>query len=298
MLAAVNAGARMLRGGMSALDAVVATVAALEDHPLFNAGYGSLLNAEGEVELDASVMVATPSGTGARRFEVRAGAVAAIRRVRNPIVLARAVMENTGHLLMAGSGAERFARRVGIELCRAEDLVSPRARKRWKAGMERGRKAAAGHGTVGAVAIDPHGEIAAATSTGGVPGKMAGRVGDSAIIGAGTFADSTGAASATGEGEAIIMAELCRAAVRALARSDPGSTAERAIASLTASLGAVAGIVIVDRRGRIGYAHNAESMEVGIYDWRAGLRHIWAEPLAGRSAARTRGLKPGAGKAK
>ncbi len=282
MLEAIRAGARVLRQGGSALDAVVATVVVLEDHPLFNAGYGSLLNTDGAVEMDASVMVATPAENQAARFDVKAGAVAAVSRVRNPVRLARAVMENTRHLLMVGRGAERLARRAGIELCRAEELISPRARKRWRERMARQGGAGAAHGTVGAVAIDARGQMAAATSTGGVPGKMPGRVGDSAIIGAGTFADSLGAASATGEGEAIIMATLCRAAVGALARSNPERVARRAIASLIAPRGAEAGIVIVDRRGRIGYAHNAGSMQVGIYDSRAGIRQLWVEPLTGR----------------
>lgn len=286
MLEAVRAGARLLRSGMSALDAVVATVRALEDHRLFNAGYGSLLNTAGAVEMDASVMVATPSaGPGRReRFELRAGAVAAVSRLRNPILLARAVMENTGHVLMVGRGAERFASQVGIKLCRAEEMISPRSRKRWKARMDDAQQdAGSRHGTVGAVAVDSRGQIAAATSTGGVPGKMPGRVGDSAIIGTGTFADSLGAASATGEGEAIIMTALCRETVHKLKRLSPSDAAQRAIASAIATRGAQAGIIMVDRTGRVGYAHNAQSMQVGIFDSRTGVRQLWAEPLAKRS---------------
>ena len=285
MIQAIRAGARVLRHDGSALDAVVATVVALEDHPLFNAGYGSLLNTDGAVEMDASVMVAMPADCDPARFEIKAGAVAAVSRVRNPVRLARAVMENTKHLLMVGRGAERLAGRAGIELCRAEELISPRARKRWRERIARERELRAAHGTVGAVAVDARGQIAAATSTGGVPGKMPGRVGDSAIIGAGTFADSLGAASATGEGEAIIMAALCREAVGALARSNPECVAGRVIASLIAPRGAEAGIVMIDRRGRIGYAHNAGSMQVGIYDSRGGVRQLWVEPLSGRSGS-------------
>ena len=187
MLAAVAAGAEVLRAGGSALDAVVATVRALEDHPLFNAGVGSLLTVEGTVEMDASVMVALPppprprrgAASAAarrararaplgprRRAELRAGAVAVITRVRNPILLARAVMELTPHVLMAGAGAERLARRAGIALCRPEELVTPRARERWRAALERraeaaGTAAAGGgpgrFGTVGAVALDAAG---------------------------------------------------------------------------------------------------------------------------------------------
>ncbi|HVB82952.1 MAG TPA: isoaspartyl peptidase/L-asparaginase, partial [Candidatus Binataceae bacterium] len=156
MLAAVAAGAEVLRSGGSALDAVVAAVRVLEDHPLFNAGVGSLLTIEGTVEMDASVMVALPPVTPPRRgaaaspaharagavgprprTELCAGAVAGITRVRNPILLARAVMDHTPHVLMAGAGAERLARRAGIALCRPEELVTERARARWRGALER-----------------------------------------------------------------------------------------------------------------------------------------------------------------
>ena len=309
MLAAVAAGAEVLRGGGGALDAVIATVRALEDHPLFNAGVGSLLTIEGTVEMDASVMVALPppprprrgaasAAAGAhatalgshRRAELRAGAVAGITRVRNPILLARAVMELTPHVLMAGAGAERLARRAGIAFCRPEYLVTARARERWRATLER-RAEAAGtaapgdgpgrFGTVGAVALDAQGGLAAATSTGGVSGKLPGRVGDSAIIGAGTFADAPGAASATGQGEAIMKATLCREAVAALRRGEPRTVAERAIAELAALTGGQAGVVVIDRRGRFGWAHNAEVMDVAMFDATGGFEYRWAAPLDG-----------------
>jgi L-asparaginase / beta-aspartyl-peptidase len=310
MLAAVAAGAEVLRAGGSALDAVVATVRALEDHPLFNAGVGSLLTVEGTVEMDASVMVALPppprprrSAASAReraaalgprpRAELRAGAVAVITRVRNPILLARAVMELTPHVLMAGAGAERLARRAGIALCRPAELVTPRARERWRAALERraeaaGTAAAGGgpgcFGTVGAVARDAAGGLAAATSTGGVSGKLPGRVGDSAIIGAGAFADADGAASATGQGEAIMRAALCREAVAALRRGEPRVVAERAIAELAALTGSQAGIVVVDGRGRLGFAHNAEVMDIASFDAGRGFEYRWAPPLKSRIA--------------
>jgi len=316
MLAAVAAGAEVLRAGGSALDAVVATVRALEDHPLFNAGVGSLLTVEGTVEMDASVMVALPpppmprhgaasAAAGAvaarsraatlgprSRAELRAGAVALITRVRNPILLARAVMELTPYVLMAGAGAERLARRAGIALCRPAELITPRARERWRAALERraeaaGTAAAGGgpgrFGTVGAVALDAAGGLAAATSTGGVSGKLPGRVGDSAIIGAGTFADADGAASATGQGESIMKAVLCREAVAALRRGEPRAGAERAIAALAALTGGQAGVVVIDRRGRLGYAHNAEVMDVAMFDAASGFEYRWAAPLKGRS---------------
>ena len=259
MMAAMRIGAGILRSKGSALEAVVATVAALEDHPLFNAGYGSLLNSEGNVEMDASVMLAeplvsdsTPRGKRSHRshsneadYTVSAGAVAAVSRVRNPIMLARAVMEHSPHILMAGPGAENFARKVGIRLVRPEEMVTERARDRWRARKEQAgmleagaaARAAMGHGTVGAVCVDVHGAIAAATSTGGVPGKLFGRVGDSALIGAGTFAHASGAASATGQGEAIILTALCREAVLALADGTPQAVARAAIAEMIDATG-------------------------------------------------------------
>ncbi len=301
MMAAVRLGAGILRAKGSALEAVVATVVALEDHPLFNAGYGSLLNSEGNVEMDASVMFAEPFSDSTRRrkrsdrthpsdadYTVSAGAVAVVSRVRNPIVLARAVMEHSPHILMAGPGAESFARKVGIRLVRPEEMVTERARERWRARKqqtgilqaEAAARAAMGHGTVGAVAVDVRGAIAAATSTGGVPGKLFGRVGDSALIGAGTFAHAFGAASATGQGEAIILTALCREAVLALADGSPQTVAREAIAELIDATGAEAGIILVDRRGRIGHAHNAASMQVARYDPVGGLKHLWLAPIA------------------
>jgi L-asparaginase / beta-aspartyl-peptidase len=302
MMAAIRIGARILRTNGTALDAVVATVAALEDHPLFNAGYGSLLNSEGNVEMDASVMFAEPAVSDSTRrgkhsdrthsddadYSVSAGAVAVVSRVRNPIMLARAVMEHSPHILMAGPGAENFARKVGIRLVRPEEMVTERARERWRArkqqtGMleaEAAARAAIGHGTVGAVAVDVRGAIAAATSTGGVPGKLFGRVGDSALIGAGTFAHAFGAASATGQGEAIILTALCREAVLVLADAAPQAVAREAIGEMIDATGAEAGIILIDRRGRIGYAHNAASMQVARYDSVGGLQHLWLAPIA------------------
>ena len=305
ILAAIRTGADILRHGGGALEAVVTTVTALEDHPLFNAGYGSLLNSEGHVEMDASVMLAEPSPQaivikekpGAKRsrhsehetdYTVTAGAVAAVSRVRNPVALARAVMEHSRHIMMAAAGAEAFARKVGIHLVRPEEMISDRARERWRARRQQiamadadaAARAAIGHGTVGAVAIDARGAIAAATSTGGVPGKLFGRVGDSAVIGAGTYAHALGAASATGQGEAIILTALCREAVLGLEDGAPNAVARDAIAEMIDATGAEAGIIIVDRRGRIGYAHNAPSMQVASFDPARGLRHLWLKPIA------------------
>jgi beta-aspartyl-peptidase (threonine type) len=251
--------------------------------------------------MDASIMVAALRGHSpardaqgaraasrapARRVELRAGAVAAVTRVRNPILLARAVMELTPHILMTGAGAERLARRAGVPLCRPTDLITPRARARWRAALERRAEAAdptgdgpGRFGTVGAVALDARGVLAAATSTGGVSGKLHGRIGDSAIIGAGTFADARGAASATGQGEAIMKASLCREAMAMLGRGEPRAAAERAIRELATMTGGQAGIVMIDRRGRIGFAHNAEVMDVAMFDAVGGFEYRWAAAL-------------------
>jgi L-asparaginase / beta-aspartyl-peptidase len=309
ILAGVQRGADILRGGGSALDAVVATVVALEDDPLFNAGYGSVLTTAGHVEMDAAVMIATrphphddpasiinqarwvlaPAGPGrapADAVEVNAGGVVLVSRVRNPIVLARAVMERTPHLLLGGPGAERLAREAGLRLCRPADLISQRARERWLA--SRGEldvvpppaRDADAHGTVGAVALDARGDLAAATSTGGVSGKLPGRIGDSAIVGAGLFANAFGGASATGEGEAIMRVALCREAVVALARLRAQAAAEHAIAMVAEATAAHAGVIVVDSRGGLGYAHNAEVMEVALFHPVEGFLHRVVEPLA------------------
>lgn len=282
LLAAAARGGEILRAGGAAIDAVIAAVTVLEDHHCFNAGYGSLLTTDGRVEMDAAVMCAA-RGARARPVEVRAGGVILISRVRNPIRLARAVMDLTPHLLMAGAGAERIARQSGIELCRPNELISPRARARWlanrggpdaRAASLSESKATGGgdeHGTVGAVARDRHGTLAAATSTGGVPGKLPGRIGDSAIIGAGLFASARGAASATGAGEAILRAGLCRGAVEALGRGTPHAAAERAIRMLD---GAEAGVILIDAKGRIGFAHNTQAMEIATFDPFVGTRHL------------------------
>jgi L-asparaginase / beta-aspartyl-peptidase len=279
ILAAVENGAEILRAGGSALEAVVATVSELEDDGLFNAGYGSVLNTAGRPEMDAGVMVAerAASGDGRRRMTIRAGGVVLVSRVRNPIRLARAVMERTPHLLVGGVAAERLARQAGLRLCRPDQLVSPRARERWLALRGSATSSANNadeHGTVGAAAVDSRGNLAAATSTGGMGGKMPGRIGDSAIVGAGLFASAMGAASATGAGEAIMKAALCREAVAALSRRRAQEAATLTIAELQVATGAEAGIVLVDESGHFGYAHNAQAMEVAMFDPVGGVRHL------------------------
>jgi L-asparaginase / beta-aspartyl-peptidase len=244
---ALAAGYELLVDGKPALDAVAAAVVVLEDSPLFNAGRGSSFNTDGEIEMDASIM------DGAT---LRAGAVATVRRIRNPILAARAVMEKTRHVLLAGSGAERFARSRGLKLERPEYFHTARRLSALR------RNRISYHGTVGAVALDADGNLAAATSTGGYTGKLPGRVGDSPLIGAGTYADNRACAvSATGLGEAFIRAavghDVC---ARMLYMSASVGAAARAALKSVANLGGDGGLIALDRRGNVAMPFNSQGM--------------------------------------
>ena len=228
----------------SALDAVEAAVVVLEDNPLFNAGTGSTLNQLGRVEMDAGIM------DGA---SLRAGAVAAIQGIKNPIKLARQVLEDGRHVILAGEGALMFAREIGFPECSPESLVVERERKRWS---EK-------HGTVGCVVLDSTGKIAVATSTGGVFNKLPGRIGDSPLPGCGTYADDRGGVSCTGFGEAIIRMVLGKTAVDFLSEGiDPNAAARKALTLLEAKTGAQAGLIMIDCQGRIGHARNTTHMPI------------------------------------
>ena len=244
--AAVLAGWRVLADDGRALDAVEAAVRALEDHPRFNAGRGSVLTADGTVEMDASIM------EGDR---LECGAVAAVSRVAHPITLARHVLEERRHVLLVAEGAHAFARAMGVPECDPASLITDR---------QRARLAAHGRGTVGAVALDRHGTVAAATSTGGMAGKRPGRVGDSALIGCGTYADSTlGGVSCTGSGEAIIRVVLARRALDYLKEADDPDYAAKVSVDLLVEEGrGEGGLILVDWRGRVGYAHSTPLMPV------------------------------------
>src|SRR3990172_1981408 len=249
--AALLAGGEVLRAGGSAIDAVVGGVEGLEDDPCFNAGRGAVLNADGEVELDASLM------DGER---LRAGAVGAVRRLRHPIQLAKKILEEDRHILLLGEGAQRFAQETGVPQCPETELVTDARRVQWTA-----QQSAESGGTVGAVALDQYGRIAAGTSTGGMLGKRPGRVGDSALIGCGTYADSrAGGASATGHGEAIIRVALAKFAIdqMAVGRS-PVDTARLAMSLLSQQGRGQGGVILLDCSGRIGVAHNTPSMAHG-----------------------------------
>ena len=258
MRAAVQAGWAALAAGGTSLDAVEQAVRVLEDHEYFNAGRGSALTEGGRVEMDASIM------EGDR---LDCGAVGAVSRVANPVTLARRVLEDGRHILLVAGGAEAFARVTGVPECDPSSLVTERQRRRLAEGA-----AAISTGTVGAVALDRHGTVAAATSTGGIMGKRAGRVGDSALIGAGTYADSTlGAVSCTGDGEAIIRVVLARRALDYLKEAGDTEYASRVAVDLLVEEGrGQGGLIVVDWRGRTGYAHSTPFMPVG-----------WMSPAAG-----------------
>jgi beta-aspartyl-peptidase (threonine type) len=250
---ALEAGYQVLEKGGASLDAVCAAVVALEDSPLFNAGRGACYNTDEKHELDASVM------DGAT---LRAGAVAAVSRIRNPVLAARAVMERSRHVLLVGRGAERFARMHGLPLVN-ESYFHTQARL-----TALRRKIEGHHGTVGAVALDANGNLAAATSTGGYTGKLPGRVGDSPIIGAGNYADNAACAvSGTGLGEAFIRGVLAYdVAARMKYLREPLVKAAGAAMRKLASLKADGGLIAVDRRGRIVRPFNSEGMYPGAVD--------------------------------
>jgi len=231
---------------------VECAVRVLEDDARFNAGLGAALTEGGMVELDASIM------DGAA---LRAGAVGALVGFRNAVSAARAVLEDGRHVFLAGDGAARFAERRGIGRVDPASLVTDTARAHLADVLAR-RTAYISGGTVGAVARDAQGNVAAATSTGGMTGKRSGRIGDSPVIGAGTYADNgLGAASATGEGEGILRVVLTHRVVAGLGvGTDPGASILAALAWMRDRVGAHGGVVAVDARGRFGVARTTETM--------------------------------------
>jgi L-asparaginase / beta-aspartyl-peptidase len=240
---AVALAVRVLDKNGSALDAVAAAVVEMEDNPLFNAGTGSVLNLEGAVEMDAAVM------TG---HDLACGCVAALKRVRNPVLVALRVMQSTQHVFFAGEGALRFARAEGFE---DYDPITPAARQYYA------QRSMPSPGTVGAVALDSAGRLAAATSTGGRFLKPPGRVGDSPIPGAGTYATARAAASATGHGEWLIRHLATRGVCDLAADGIPPQQAvERVLAHIAAASTDEAGLIAVSVDGAIGVAHGTPAM--------------------------------------
>lgn len=260
---ALLAGWEILKAGGRALDAVERAIVVMEDDPTFDAGVGSFLNAEGVVELDAGLMDG---------HDLNAGAVLAVRNIKNPIVLARRVLSSE-YVYIIGAGATRFAREVGLEECQPQELIVERERKRWEEHSSTPWDIFGGE-TVGAVAIDRQGNIAAGTSTGGSPFKPPGRVGDSPLVGCGYYADNTaGGASSAGHGEAIIKVNMARSAVDFLRQMSAQEAAEAAIRLLAERLNSRGGLILIDREGAIGCAFNTPRMA------RAYLREEMPEPV-------------------
>jgi beta-aspartyl-peptidase (threonine type) len=272
---ALAAGWSLLARGGSALDAIEASIMVLEDDPVFDAGYGSHLNLDGRVECDAIVM------NGAT---LRSGSAATLQRVKNPIQLARKILEHCPHMMLVAEGAERFAREQGIQLCQREELVSEAEQEAWMK-CKADKHAAEHHrgheqGTVGAIAIDSNGGLFAATSTGGTCCKLPGRVGDSPLIGCGCYADSeAGAVSCTGYGEAIMKIVMAKTTVDLLRSRatcvDPDSEADacglssanlaarEAVHLLGKRTRATGGLILLDRQGYPGFAFNTPRMAYG-----------------------------------
>jgi beta-aspartyl-peptidase (threonine type) len=263
---ALAAGYSLLEQGASAVDAVEAAVAVMEDDETFDAGRGSFLTQDGRVQMDALLM---------NGENLRTGGVACVERLRNPIRAARLVLDKSPHVYFVGTGAERFARQHGMALCDNMELVIPREQERLykaQAAEMAGHSDTTfsgpldSHDTVGAVALDTYGDIAAGTSTGGTLNKAPGRVGDSSLIGCGCYADNhTAAVSLTGWGEPIMKLVLGKWAVdRVAAGASPDEAAHEAIDYLFTRLGGHGGIILLDADGRVGLAHNTPRMAWGL----------------------------------
>jgi beta-aspartyl-peptidase (threonine type) len=257
---ALHAGWKILSGGGSAEDAVEAAVVVLENDPVFDAGTGSHLNLDGFAELDAIIM------NGAT---LKSGAIACVRKIKNPITVARRVMERSDHSMFVGEGAEKFAVDHGMPLCKPADLVIPREKAAWDL-CRAGKHSAAHHdhqgGTVGSVAMDSRRHVVAATSTGGTCCKQTGRVGDSPLIGCGCYADEqVGGISCTGWGEAIMKIVMAKTAAEML--QVPGANAqhvaEACIKLLAERAQGTGGLIVLDREGTPAAAFNTSNMAWG-----------------------------------
>lgn len=267
----MEAGAAILREGGSALDAVEAAVLVMEDDPLFNAGYGAVFTADGRHELDAAIM------DGRDR---NAGAVAGVTRVKNPIKAARAVMEKSEHVMFAGTGADNFAEAQGLEMVDNTYFDTDWRRQALERVLEeRARTAADRHGTVGAVAIDLQGNLAAATTTGGMTAKAPGRVGDTPLIGAATYAENgVCAVSATGHGEYFIRVGVAKTICDRvkLAGESITEAADAALAEV-AALGGDGGVILIDADGNPGFSFNSAGMYRGVIDANGSMVAIYGE---------------------
>lgn len=267
----MEAGAAVLRDGGEAIDAVQAAVLVMEDDPLFNAGYGAVFTAEGGHELDAAIM------DGRER---NAGAVAGLKRVKNPILAARAVMDKSEHVMFAADGADAFAEAQGLEMVDNSHFDTDWRREALERVLqERARTAADRHGTVGAVAIDVSGNLAAATTTGGMTAKAAGRVGDTPLIGAATYAENgVCAVSATGHGEFFIRVGVAKTICdRVKLLGEPIVAAGDAALAEVAELGGDGGVILIDGDGNPGFSFNSAGMYRGMIDAKGSMVAIYGD---------------------
>jgi len=233
----------------NAIDAVEKAIITMENDPAFDAGYGSFLNEDGKIEMDA--IIAQNSCFGA---------VAGVSRIKNPISLAKKILYDENVNFLIGRGAERYAEKNNISLCDEKELILEREMRRWKKIKKENKKPEDFfHSTVGAVALDEKGNIAAGTSTGGTPNKIPGRVGDTPIFGAGCYADSLIGASATGYGEHIMRVLLTRKVAELYRETDIKKACREALAILE-SIGGYGGVISVDRDGNFGYSFNTPRM--------------------------------------
>ena len=255
LTAALKTGYAILENGGSGLDAVEATIKVMEDSPLFNAGKGAVFTGAGTCELDASIMDGSTH---------KAGAVAGVKTVKNPISAARKVMEETWHVLLAGEGADAFAKEQGLDIV---DNSYFHTEHRFKSLIKAKEKEIEKHGTVGCVALDKKGNLAAGTSTGGLTNKRWGRVGDSPIIGAGTYASNeTCAVSATGQGEYFIRGSVAfDIAAQMDYEKKSVQTAAQAVIDKLTERGGTGGVIVMDSKGNIAMPFNTEGMYRGFY---------------------------------
>ena len=252
---AVEAGFQILEESGSALDAVENSIKILEDNPLFNAGRGSVFTAKGNNRMDASIMCGK---------SMKAGAICRIMYVKNPIALARALMENSENLFLSDEGAENYAKEIGLEMMPPPYFFTQERYDQWQ--EEKLKKNQEEHGTVGAVALDKNGNLAAGTSTGGLIGKNEYRIGDSAIIGAGTYANNkTCAVSCSGKGESIIRAVVAHeiSSLLLYQQIDLNSACEKTMLEKLNPFGGHAGFVAIDKEGTVKFIHNSERMYRG-----------------------------------
>lgn len=270
---AAKIGLNALRKGLTAMDACIAAVKELENDPTFDAGRGAFLNAKGEIELDAIVM---------NGLDLSIGAVASIQNVQNPVEVANLIRIKSNHCLLTAQGAMEFATQNNIDLVNPKELLVGRELERYEELLKTGEintrsffDKPSKMGTVGAVAIDKNGNIACATSTGGTPNKMAGRVGDSPLPGSGAYANKFAGVSTTGWGESIMKVVLAKTAVDGIEHGKSvKESLQHAIHKLETEVNGLAGLIMIDREGNVDYAYNTPFMARAIATEGEGVVHV------------------------